>query len=364
VAFTDQTLAALSVQFHQAAVGMVTWEAALEALAKATGSQNAELIGFGSRQFHLYSGLYDGALQEFASAGGQEPAINSRIRVGLAAAEMMVLDEAAFTTESDCRRHREYGKILEKLDIPFVCLTPLQKKPDSQIGLSVMRSGRVGNIERDQKRVFAAAAPHILNAITTALALEGRAIGLVQQAFESLDEAAFVIDGTGRAHAWTSAADALLGAGVFRMPEGRLALAAGDDAGFQRAVAAAVSVKGVDDQAPAPVLTYDQSGLAFLVHVTPLPRAHGFNFDAAALVVAKRPRALEVHSANIARQIFGLTPSEAAVAGLLASGLSAQAVADRQGVALGTVRTHIRRLLEKSGTMSQLEFLSALAQRF
>lgn len=360
----EQTFSVVSLNFHQAAVGAVPWEKALELLAISTGSQHAEIIGFGSRRFHLQSGLPDGALEDFAAAQGQDPAVNSRTRTGLLAPEMSVLDEADFTTEADCRKYPEYGAVIDRLDIPYVCLSPLQKGAESQLGLAVMRSRRVGNIERDQKRMFAATAPHVLSAINTSLALEGRAVSLVRQALEGMDEAAFVLDRSGRAKIWTSAADALLSTGVLRVKGGRLCLARGDDAGLQTSIAAAVSLGRDDRTAPRPVLAYDEHGLGFLIHFTSLQGLHGLDFDAAALLIAKTARPLDGGKAEMARQLFGLTLSEAAVAGLLASGHSAQVVAERQGVAVGTVRTHIRRILEKSGTGSQLEFLSELSRRF
>lgn len=47
------------------------------------------------------------------------------------------------------------------------------------------------------------------------------------------------------------------------------------------------------------------------------------------------------------REVFGLSRAEASVAALLASGKDAQEVADARGVAIGTIRTQIRRLFEK-----------------
>jgi len=61
--------------------------------------------------------------------------------------------------------------------------------------------------------------------------------------------------------------------------------------------------------------------------------------------------------------VFGLTRAEAAVAGLLTTGLSASEIAHRQGVSVGTIRTHIRRLFEKTGSRNQLALIAAVTSR-
>lgn len=62
------------------------------------------------------------------------------------------------------------------------------------------------------------------------------------------------------------------------------------------------------------------------------------------------------------RQRFGLTPAEAAVTLELARGDGRAAVAQRLGVTLATVRTHMMRVFEKVGVSRQAGLLAAIAQ--
>ena len=60
--------------------------------------------------------------------------------------------------------------------------------------------------------------------------------------------------------------------------------------------------------------------------------------------------------------MFGLTPTEARVAALMAEGLSAQAMATRQGTSVATVRTHIRQVLLKLGAQRMADAVRLLRQ--
>lgn len=58
-----------------------------------------------------------------------------------------------------------------------------------------------------------------------------------------------------------------------------------------------------------------------------------------------------------------LTPAEAAVLEHLLAGLTPQDIADRQAVALATIRTHIARLHEKFGVSRTLDLVRLAMSR-
>ncbi|MHA7811140.1 MAG: helix-turn-helix transcriptional regulator [Marinobacter adhaerens] len=60
--------------------------------------------------------------------------------------------------------------------------------------------------------------------------------------------------------------------------------------------------------------------------------------------------------------LFHCTPTEAAVAGLLAQGLSASDVAERKQISIHTARQHIKSLLAKNGYRKQTELVSMLVR--
>ena len=62
------------------------------------------------------------------------------------------------------------------------------------------------------------------------------------------------------------------------------------------------------------------------------------------------------------RELFGLTRTEAAVAAALARGQSLEDIAVQRGIGLGTVRTHLKRILAKTGTHRQAQAVALLAR--
>ncbi|HWH73521.1 MAG TPA: helix-turn-helix transcriptional regulator [Methylibium sp.] len=62
------------------------------------------------------------------------------------------------------------------------------------------------------------------------------------------------------------------------------------------------------------------------------------------------------------RDLFGLTLTEGAVAAALGSGHSVEGIAGGMGIGVATVRTHLKRILAKTGTHRQAEVVTLLAR--
>ncbi|WP_169801551.1 helix-turn-helix transcriptional regulator [Hydrogenophaga palleronii] len=78
-----------------------------------------------------------------------------------------------------------------------------------------------------------------------------------------------------------------------------------------------------------------------------------------AVLVLLRDALQQKASIEVLRQLFGLTPSEARVAAAIAEGVAPEEIAERLGVSTGTVRSHLKQALGKTGTHRQNE-LAAL----
>jgi len=69
-----------------------------------------------------------------------------------------------------------------------------------------------------------------------------------------------------------------------------------------------------------------------------------------------------VPSATLMKSLFDLTPSEARVASGIARGETPETIAASGGVAITTVRSQIRSVLEKTGTSRQSDLAGLLAR--
>ena len=99
-----------------------------------------------------------------------------------------------------------------------------------------------------------------------------------------------------------------------------------------------------------------------VVHVVPIRRsAHDIFTGSFALLVVTPVSAPAAPPIELMRSLFDLTPSEARVARGLAVGETLEGIAASGGVAISTVRSQLRQVLEKTGCARQAEVVSLLA---
>lgn len=77
----------------------------------------------------------------------------------------------------------------------------------------------------------------------------------------------------------------------------------------------------------------------------------------AALVFVSDPEAATLPRSAVLHSFYGLTPTEARIADLLASGNEVREVALRVGITLETARFYVKRVLAKTGTRRQTELI-------
>lgn len=101
---------------------------------------------------------------------------------------------------------------------------------------------------------------------------------------------------------------------------------------------------------------------AAVVHVLPVTRsAHDIFGESYALVLLTPIASERMPSSGLMRSLFDLTASEARVAGGLATGKTLEEIAAEGEVAMTTVRSQLRRVLEKTGCTRQAEVAALLA---
>ena len=356
--------------FQSAALGLGSWENALRGLARATNSNHGELIGLDGGATPAFAWISDfpvaEATADYRAVDGHTPMVNSRVRVGARAPELRVIAEGedGISTEDDVRRFQDYGAVIARYDIPYHCLVTLVRRSGLLVGLSVLRSAAQGPIRDDERRFFALLAPHVRAAVLTQIALQENAAALVAGALEAVSLAAFVCDFEGRVKAMSPLADALVGEGRLKLREGRLAARHEADTRALAAMVHEAAFSRNSTRPPSPTLVLrDLAGAdPLLVEVSPVAGQHAFGFGVGALVVV-RGGGQEPRVARQARALFGLTPMESQVVAGLVAGRSPAAIAETLGVAVGTVRTHVRGAFEKVQVRSVGELVAAVTRR-
>jgi DNA-binding CsgD family transcriptional regulator len=366
---SDEQWLAIADEFYNAAVDTSRWYGALERLAAATGSRTGELITIGHDAvlpIHIMTNIDPAILAASIELRVGDPAVNPRVKAGMASPVLKVMAECDFLTPDEHAIHPHYNEFARPWGIPYICLTNLERQSDLLIGLSVVRSEREGHIDGAQREVFASLAPHVRAAVKMQIALEGHGATLVRGALETLSIPAFVCGRTGTVRVYTTSAEEIL------RSESGLSLRSGflrasrddEDKALNDAIAkaargllhpgapavAAVTVHGADEAKPPLVLD-----------VMSLPSvAMEFSSAPRVVVVARGSRGGEARRAALLQGVYGFTAAETDIALQLARGQSTEAIAQQRKVAAGTVRAQIKSMLAKLGVGRQLELVARL----
>ena len=216
------------------------------------------------------------------------------------------------------------------------------------------------DIDLHDRHLLEAMAPHFRQAVRLwmRLAEADARLALVEAAGDGMLTALVACDRRLRVHWMNADARRLLDAGgAMRLRHGALACDASDD---QQRLGALVA--GRSDRA---VLALG-GDLGPLLHVRATPHLQApapiaLSPDLVMLVITRPDCTVRYDAHDIAR-LFGLTLTEAALAASLANGISVSEFAAARGVAEGTARLHLKRVLAKTGAPRQAELVRRICR--
>ncbi len=368
---SDEQWLSIVDEFSEAAIDQSRWYTALEKLAAATGSRSGQLISVGSDAavpLNLLTNVDPQAQEAFVECGGGDPNINPRVKAGMNAPLLQSLAEHDFLTPEEHATNPHYRDFARPWDVPFICLTTLERRDDLVIGLSVLRSAREGHVNERERAIFNSLAPHVRSAVRMQLALEGKGAELVKGTLETLSSAAFVCGSGGMVQAMTAQADSLVSSNRgLSLRAGRLrALRDDEDKNLTDAIEAAgreVVRPGAPMTKAVLVRGNDPASAPIVLDVMPLPpSALEFSSGPRVVIVARGPRGTDARKATLLQGVYGFTAAEIDVALQLSRGQSTEAIATDRGVAVGTVRAQIKSMLAKLGVSRQLELVARLSE--
>ncbi len=210
--------------------------------------------------------------------------------------------------------------------------------------------------------------PHMVRALQVMqrLDLVADCQDALQAALARVVQAVMLVDHEGRLLHANAAAEALL------QPRRPLALSQGRlvghdaradgmlQAALARALACGIVPAGVEE------IVMPRAGRRpLLLNIVPLSPARREQMApaprVAALILVTDPEARPPLRVDTVVRAYNLTPAEGRVLGAIVAGERLQAVAQRLGVARGTVKTHLERIFFKTGTSRQSELVHLVA---
>ena len=365
----DQTLLPLIGGIYDAALDPTLWRGALARIADFVGGQSAGLFskdtlnkasdtyytsGCNPRYLQLSLGN-NWRFDPFASL----PAFD--IGQVVSTDNLMPYDEYRETPF-----HQEWARPQGLVDSVSAVL---DKSVTGVAFLSILRNEANGRVDGAARRRLGLVVPHVRRAV-----LIGKTIDLRQAEAASLADTLdgmsagmLFVDSSGRITHANAAGRAMTADGnVLRAPLGRLVAS---DPDVNRALQviflaaangdAAIGVRGV----AVPLVARD--GERYVAHVLPLSsgarRSAGVGYAAAAVLFVQKAALARRSPSEAIAKTYRLTAMEVRVLLAIVEVGGAPQVAEMLGIGEGTVKTHLKRLYEKTGARRQADLVKIFA---
>lgn len=224
-----------------------------------------------------------------------------------------------------------------------------------------------------QKRMFAKLAQHLVRAVALQRRLHHLtfASDSALAGFDDLRQGFFLIDAQARPVFVNRVGRALLDArDGLRLEAGGLSADNADDGTALRALIASCAIESSLTNGGEIAVRRQTGRLPLNVLVTPVRQ--GTAVAAIPWTITQHPVAIVLISdpetelrsrIEALRERFGLTPAEATFALEIVKGDGRQATADRLGITVGTARSHLSKIFDKTGVTRQAELVRLLLQQ-
>jgi DNA-binding CsgD family transcriptional regulator len=232
-----------------------------------------------------------------------------------------------------------------------------------------MRRISDGSCDDDMRRRFGLILPHVRRSLLIGNVIDRHKVeaAALADSLDTLASAMFIVNETGRIiHANASGYAMVAEAKVLRAPDGRLTA---NDPATDQALLDIFTAAGGGDAAlgrrgvAVPLRARDNE--RYVAHVLPLTsgarRKAGISYGAVAAIFVRKA-AIDMPSPPVAiAQEFQLTPAELRVLFSIVEIGGASEVAEVLGITEATVRSHLHRLFEKTGTGRQADLVKLVA---
>ncbi|RWE33467.1 MAG: hypothetical protein EOS77_12115 [Mesorhizobium sp.] len=262
------------------------------------------------------------------------------------------------------RRSEFYNDFCRPGDMCHSIGVVLANEPDIRVVFTCGRAEATGEFEPEHIERLRRIGPHLVRAASVGLRLSRSEIARSAnvEALDRIAQGVLVVAANGEILFANRAAEALLTeADGIRIEKSALRATRPADAQFQRLIATAA--ERLDAAGGVMTLARPAPRRPLSVLVAPLKMELKWFVTArpAAVVFVSDPDSAPRTAQDQLRNLYRLTPAEAAVAIAIARGEGLQAVADELGISLTTARTHLQHVFEKTETRRQAELVRLIA---
>jgi len=346
-------------KIYEAAFLPELWPTVLNRLARMIDAEGGWFMALSpERQRFTGSEIFIDALTKFVDNGWLPR--TERVRRGIRAAHPGFLTEADIFPDGDMASDPFYRAFLWKGGFGWGAGTVITAPTFDTMLLTLERRRDRGPVEAEHVRQLDALRPHLARSALMAARLRMERARAVSQTLALIGLPALVFDDRGKVLVANTLIEAL-GEHLCWRAADRVSLKDRHaDAQFQQAIArlggegaASVRSLAVRDSLHRPCR---------VAHVIPIRGDARQIFHGCLGVLLLTPVTVSnAPPVELVQSLFDLTASEARVARSLASGNSLDEIAVSGSVSRNTVRTHVRRVLEKTGCRRQAEVAAILS---
>lgn len=337
---------------YEAALVPELWPSVLDTIAEMAGGVGTILIADDMHNLRwLNSTSLNGFMDDFIE--GDWAKSNTRTP------KLLGVDHAGFLVERDAYTEQEIEEdvmirdFLRPRGFGWATATAFQMPTGDNVIFSIERRYADGPVPRDAVEQLDRIRPHLGRAamLSARVGLDrGRA---TLDALTQLDVPAALIDGRLRLREANGALGRLIPRVVVDGREGVRLTTPAADALLRNALLG--SGPRTPQSIPIPA---SESDPAIVAHVIPVRGAARDIFSESRFVLALTPALPSLDSAvSLLRGLFDLTPTEAKIVRGIADGDKPDVIAEKRGVAVGTVRTQLKGIFAKTGVRRQVDLV-------
>jgi DNA-binding CsgD family transcriptional regulator len=364
------TILASVRRIHDASLTADVWQPALQSVISLLNGDHAILLANDHARpdgaLASSFGLDQGGFARFASpeaAGWLEPALRAA-RSGSAVTRSRLISDRQF------ERSDFYNEIVRPVG-GFHALCVVHQMPTLSSFFAVCRSRRSGDFDADDLAMMQTLSPHVGTALRVRQRL-GAADLTAQSPWVALDRlstGAIVVDGATAVVFANKAAEIMFAARKLRLDRDGICI--GDECAGQtmRRMIRACTNGAASRFGEGGTVELSQSGPLAGIRITVTPFQSdrvgfepGGDLGPLALLLVSEPQQDRRRKAEALQRRFALTPAEAAFALEIIKGDGRAAAAARLNISVGTARTHLERIFQKTGVRRQAALVRLLAE--
>lgn len=356
-------------RFFEAAALPELWPSALHELAQACGAEGAAAHSSdGLKTFATVGSPGLAELHENFLRRWRAPELNSHRARGIA---LLARGWRGALTEQDCFTPEALARDAFQQDFfvrsgfsSFAGII-LAKSPELTLSVSIIRRLHQGPYSGSEVAFVNALAAHLRTASAIALRFGLESTRRLADAFATMGQPVALVGRAGRVIHMNARFERLVGDAIF-VKSGRLTAWRGrSQAELSAAIARAIGHDGTLRAPLAPVVLPRRAGLRPLVaHVMPVvgQARDLMHLVAAVVTLTDLGDTAQAPAEEILIDAFGLTPAEAQLAALIATGKSLPEIARARRVAHETLRSRLKSVFDKTGTGRQTELALLVAR--